>query len=695
MRRLPLAIVLTAATALGCTSNEPPVWNPIEDKTAFVGTELRIALSASDPNDDELSFSFATDIADIHSVAELDQTGSSAAMFRWTPRAVDLGMHPFDFVVSDGQAEARQTIAVQVVGGGNPPVFVQPLGTGTTVDLEQTACVDIALVVQDPDSTEVVIGQSPALENAGIDPASVASMSAQWQFCPSAEQFAASNRYSVVYSADDGGNLTEKNYLIVLRRGDGSECPGEPPVITHATEDFTTLMDLTITAEVSDDQRLKAEPLFYYSTTPPSTPVDLSEMIQLDMVLLDGNMQSGTWAADVPNPVATEPGSSAQLYYVIVAEDDDDSKGSCDHLSQSPASGVHQCTVTNPGGQGGLGLCESCSADAQCGGDGDHCVFLDGEYFCFQACDDDDDCPGPYFCSATELTSIDGVSARQCLPETYHCEQGSGCVDDAFEDNDSLSEAADKPELTPDVYTDLKSCPAAGSGDDEDWYRIELASNTDLEISIDGTDATDLDLALYDDGGGLVESSNGLTSIESIERCVAEAGTYYIRVYAYGDGENSYDMLFSAASCAACTDDEHEDDDNQSQARPVDAWDLPFLSDTNAICAWDDDWFALEELWEEETVYVVLEFDQGSPDQDLDVLIYDSDGVNLTGCDEANPMACDPQNGQSGTSNESMVWEIAADGDYFVVVHGWDGSENLYDICIGLDHGDCFFPTGL
>jgi len=28
-------------------------------------------------------------------------------------------------------------------------------------------------------------------------------------------------------------------------------------------------------------------------------------------------------------------------------------------------------------------------------------------------------------------------------------------------------------------------------------------------------------------------------------------------------------------------------------------------------------------------------------------------------------------------------------------VHGWDGSENLYDICIGLDHGDCFFPTGL
>ena len=78
----------------------------------------------------------------------------------------------------------------------------------------------------------------------------------------------------------------------------------------------------------------------------------------------------------------------------------------------------------------------------------------------------------------------------------------------------------------------------------------------------------------------------------------------------------------------------------------------------------------------------------GINDEDLDLYVYHN-GLNLTGCTEATPFGCDPNNGQSGTSNEHLEWLIDQNDTYYVVVHGWQGSENLYDICIGLDPADC------
>ena len=94
-------------------------------------------------------------------------------------------------------------------------------------------------------------------------------------------------------------------------------------------------------------------------------------------------------------------------------------------------------------------------------------------------------------------------------------------------------------------------------------------------------------------------------------------------------------------------------------------------------------------MFQGETLYATLSFDQQNTDQDLDVYIYDADGLNLTGCNEAQPAGCDPMNGQSGTSNEALVWPITESGSYYVVVHGWFDSENLYDICISYQEGDC------
>src|SRR5690606_35678718 len=177
---------------------------------------------------------------------------------------------------------------------------------------------------------------------------------------------------------DDGDNpKTLKNYLIVLRHPRKPECPGSGPVIAHSPSDVSTLSSVRIAAEVSDDVGLKHEPLLYYSLEPLSAPPELTSMTQVSMGLVAGTMQAGTWVASVPNPVvAGSQGESADIHYVIVANDDD-TAGDCDHVVQAPGSGVFRMTVTNPGGTGGQGLCEPCTADVQCGS-GNLCVRLGG-----------------------------------------------------------------------------------------------------------------------------------------------------------------------------------------------------------------------------------------------------------------------------------------------------------------------------
>jgi len=70
-------------------------------------------------------------------------------------------------------------------------------------------------------------------------------------------------------------------------------------------------------------------------------------------------------------------------------------------------------------------------------------------------------------------------------------------------------------------------------------------------------------------------------------------------------------------------------------------------------------------------------------DADLDIHLYDSNGVDLTPCSPADVTQCQTQNGQSGTSNEHFEMDITTSGIYYVVVQGYDDQdENLYDIHI-------------
>ena len=66
-------------------------------------------------------------------------------------------------------------------------------------------------------------------------------------------------------------------------------------------------------------------------------------------------------------------------------------------------------------------LCEGCTDDKECGGSSDMCIAIGttGGRYCGFACNTDDDCPAEHHCELSEGTQ--GVSGRQCVPDTQSC----------------------------------------------------------------------------------------------------------------------------------------------------------------------------------------------------------------------------------------------------------------------------------
>ncbi|MBP6628969.1 MAG: PPC domain-containing protein [Kofleriaceae bacterium] len=679
-----MIVVTCLATALACGGSAPEL-AAIDDQVVAVGDQLVIELRATDQDGDDIDYSYTAEVADIDARATLTKSPAGYGVFQWTPQAADVGEWFFDFTASDGGDEVTVTVRIDVrsaTGSDSAPLFRSPLGTGTTLDLTRDECLDLDIIVEDQDSASVVIAQEePIIEGATLEETS--GLTSAWRWCPTRAQAEAEDRYTLSLSADDQSNpKTIKNYLVVLRGDIGTNCPGAAPVILHSASDATTLVDLTLDARVTDDKGLKQPPLLYYSTSPIAADPDLGAMTQVSMLLIDGSMQDGTWAADVPNPaVGGGAGSMAELYYVIVADDDDDEVGNCDHVTQSSN---FQMTVTNPGGTGNAGLCESCSADIQCGS-GDLCVRVGAAQipYCLESCTTGS-CPAGYTCSSSPVTSVGGASARQCVPNAGSCTGGGVCVDDSYEQNDTRAQAQAQPALAPGSY-DFTSCPASGgTDDDEDWFRIDLAASARINVAIDGGAASDLDLGVYKPDGSRVSTSTSLQPDEMITTC-QPAGTYYFRVYSWDFIENDYNLTWSrtAETCAACVDDGQEDDDTSSQARTTA---LPITSTMNKICPNDADTYRVP-VSAGDRIIVDLDFAQASAAQDLDLHLLDPAGVDTTPCSFDDPFLCDTANGQGVDADEHAEYVIPASCggscNYYVQVVGWNGARNDdYDITI-------------
>lgn len=698
MRAYPLFIAI--ATIAACTA-VPPTLAALDDQVVAVGGELRLTLSASTQDGSHISYAYSSNMPKAKDRITLTERPDGTGIFVFRPLAADVGEWAFTFTASDGSQDDAITIKIEVksaVGEITVPQFRNPLGDGTMLDLARSQCVDLDIMVDDADSTEVEIGmEAPIVPGAKF--VSHDKKTARWQFCPDANQKLADDRFLFRLSADDGENPKQIiNYTVVLKKPPEAGCTGTAPVITHTASDQETLTGVEIDTQVSDDKGLKSAPLVFYGTINPGPNPDISKLTQEgklkqeEMVLMAGDGKSGTYQAVMANPVADKPaGTEAHVWYIITAVDNDDPTKNCDHFT---TSAVFEMVVVNPGGQGQLGLCEPCTHDIQCGGIADSCIKLgtSGEGFCAKACSTNADCGTGYSCSPDPVSSVNNVSSKQCIPNAGTCGAAvASCTDDAREENDSKADGLARPALVPGVYDGLVSCPSYGSFADEDWYKIEVATDSKVELNLVGTRASDIDMDLYKQDGTLVATSQGPESEEGITR-ILPAGTYLVRAKAQTImtktrvERNAYKLTY--VSGKACTDDMFETgagDDTTATARPQPAlW--GFAQRGNMICSGDVDVYKVQ-LENGENLVVDLTFAQTKPTENLDVWFLDKDGMQLNGCED-EPRTC-AFLGQGLSSNEHFEW-LVGDSEcptgqlctFYVKVLGANGSENKYDITL-------------
>jgi hypothetical protein len=222
----------TVAALAACSSGEPPDLLGLGDQVAVVGQQFVLELDGTDPDGDNLAYTVNADIA-LAGNATMTQTPAGKGLFRWTPIASDVGVHSFDFTVSDGDHGTTVTIQIDVrAASGGVPVFRQPLGAGRVINLATDPCLTLDILVEDMDTAQVTIAEEePRIAGAMFE--QLDGTSAQWRWCPSAAQVAETDRYTLVLSADDGDNpKTIKMYVIVLAGG------GAPPSIVINEVDY-------------------------------------------------------------------------------------------------------------------------------------------------------------------------------------------------------------------------------------------------------------------------------------------------------------------------------------------------------------------------------------------------------------------------------------------------------------------------
>jgi serine protease len=117
--------------------------------------------------------------------------------------------------------------------------------------------------------------------------------------------------------------------------------------------------------------------------------------------------------------------------------------------------------------------------------------------------------------------------------------------DALFADNSTIATAQDIPNpATVGGYVIRPVSGATGrsqiTGDTSDLYRVTLAANQTITLTIASNSTADLDLFLGDENGVFVDSSEGIGVTETLT--VANPGTYLIEVYAFS-GASSYTLV--------------------------------------------------------------------------------------------------------------------------------------------------------
>ena len=286
---------------------------------------------------------------------------------------------------------------------------------------------------------------------------------------------------------------------------------------------------------------------------------------------------------------------------------------------------------------------------------------------------------GSYSISDGEFISLEGVEPGNYLVKVYGYAGATNDYnllidapsltgedsdrEDDYEDNDTRNTAYELGLLEGDNPERNSFENLAIASNDPDWFEfgISQTGSDEHHVSIDfNHDGGDLDLALYDAQGNLIDISDTYDDGETITLYDRPAGRYYVQVYGWNGASNaSYDLTFDTPEDIqnSFRDDESEPNDTFDTATNVTQKIGQPIEDL-IIVEENQDWFTFELAGDAQPGdFIQIDFNGNAADLDLE--LYDSTGLLLR--DSA---------GISDTENISLDGLSA--GEYTVKVFNYD-----------------------
>lgn len=192
----------------------------VSPKSVTVAHEVVIPLLADTSGPESLQWQWQSsdrpELATRLSRPTLSAYSGGRALWRFTPLASDVGPLSVEFSAQSGELSGSLGLRFVIEPGGDPPLFREPVGEGTTLDLRAMACVAVSVVVESSSAPQVELSLVSPPPNAEI--VQTDELGGKLVFCPSMSQAAAETIYPLLLQAVSGPHVVHKSYVIVLRR---------------------------------------------------------------------------------------------------------------------------------------------------------------------------------------------------------------------------------------------------------------------------------------------------------------------------------------------------------------------------------------------------------------------------------------------------------------------------------------------
>ncbi|MBL6974197.1 MAG: hypothetical protein ISR64_00560 [Deltaproteobacteria bacterium] len=313
--------------------NHPPDVAPVGDLTVTVGEALSIALVATDPDGDSVTF----EVQGAPAGARVTADGQGGWRFEYSPLASHAGpsgtTYELVFTALDHRGgETREATDLHVLPEGSVPEFKGPFAW--TLNLAENDHLTAFIQVKDADTASLVIELIKGFEGALFDQVDGHTASIYWK--PRPHQVGGSPVYTFTVSADDGSHAKVfADFAVVLVNSEMfGGCPGTPPTATHQPlSDQHGGGSYSVSVETDDLESQVREVTCFWSAV-KGTPEP--EMNRLEL------------PGSIPNLAAAADSGRLVYYHFLATDDDDQTSDYCDHAVRLPKTGEFAFAAYGP-----------------------------------------------------------------------------------------------------------------------------------------------------------------------------------------------------------------------------------------------------------------------------------------------------------------------------------------------------------